>query len=222
MGNSCRLIVVGGLGVLACLAGAGAADAQMLNAACSGTVGDVASLKSAISTANTSGPGPDTIELGAGCVYTLTAVDNNWYGPNGLPAIASDVTIDGNGATITRDTSQPAFRFFFVGADPGSTAHHTENYVTPGAGTLTLNNVTLSGGRANGGSSNGGGGGAGMGGAIFSQGTVRISGSTLTGNVAQGGSASDTAAGQGGGGIGAGSPHSGVGNAGGFGAGQLA
>lgn len=33
------------------------------------------------------------VALSPGCTYTLTAAENNWYGPNGLPAIASDITI---------------------------------------------------------------------------------------------------------------------------------
>jgi hypothetical protein len=47
-------------------------------------------------------PVADTLELGSGCTYTLTTVNNSWYGPNGLPPIASDITIEGNGATIIR------------------------------------------------------------------------------------------------------------------------
>ena len=81
-------------------------------------------------------PGPDTIELGAGCTYSLTAVDNYWYGPNGLPPITSDITIDGNGATICAGDAVRPFRLFFVGADPANA--NTLNYVSPGPGDLTL------------------------------------------------------------------------------------
>src|SRR3954468_11193599 len=183
-----RLVVVVAVGLLAFAVSFDAADAQTLSAACSGTIGDVASLKSAISAANVSSPGPDTISLGAGCVYTLTAVDNNWYGPNGLPAIASDITIDGNGATIARSTAlaTPSFRLFFVGADPVSQS--TLNYISPGAGTLTLHDLTLTGGLARGGSPGfgGGGGGGGFGGAVFSQGTVVMDRVLLTANTAEG------------------------------------
>jgi hypothetical protein len=79
----------------------------------------VASLEAAINAANAAA-GADTVQLGRGCTYTLTAVDNNWYGPTGLPAIASDVTIEGNGATIARSLVAPSFRLFFVGADPAN------------------------------------------------------------------------------------------------------
>lgn len=161
----------------------------------------MASLIAAIESANVSTE-PDTVQLGAGCRYTVTAAHNNWYGPNALPAIASDVTIEGNGSTIARNPLlTPAhFRFFYVGAD-------RDDYTSPGAGRLTLRELTLSGGSAQGGGSNGGGGGAGLGGAIFNQGVLVVERSTLVQNFAVGGSAVGvTAAGRGGGGIGSDSP----------------
>ena len=184
-----------------------ASPAEAFDAACAGTSGETASLISQIANANAN-PGPDTVNLGAGCSYSVTAVNNNWYGPNGLPEIKSDITIEGHGATIIRPLvfvegnvikQTPNFRLFFVGADPASAA--TDNYVTPGAGKLTLRDVTLQGGVIHGGNSKSGGGGAGMGGAIFSQGTVVIERSTITGNSATGGSSGDGSAGSGGGGI---------------------
>jgi hypothetical protein len=171
----------------------------VFTAGCSGGTGDVASLATAINTANALG-GANTVLLGRGCTYMLTTIDNYWYGPNGLPPIASNITIEGNGATIARSFGAPRFRLFFVGADP--TSPSTSNYVSPGAGALTLRDLTLTGGWAKGGDSNGGGGGAGMGGAIFSQGTVAIDHSTLSGNTAQGGSAVSLSTFGGGGGIG--------------------
>ena len=63
------------------------APAALIPAACSGTTGDVASLVDAIDVANAN-TRPDTVALGANCVYTLTAPHNHWYGPNGLPPIA--------------------------------------------------------------------------------------------------------------------------------------
>ncbi|HEY1286189.1 MAG TPA: choice-of-anchor Q domain-containing protein, partial [Solirubrobacterales bacterium] len=198
------------------------ASAAVFALPCQGTVGDTAALRNAIGLANANGVSPDTVSLGAGCIFAFGDVDNYWYGPNALPAIAGPLTIEGNGATISRQTSPgtPAFRLFFVGADPTSVAHHTEGYVTPGPGVLTLRNLTLSGGLAAGGNSNGGGGGAGMGGAIFNQGTVDLQGVTLTGNTARGGSAIDTSAGWGGGGIGTSSPSASK-DGGGFGPGSF-
>jgi hypothetical protein len=181
---------------------AGASAAATFTAACTGSAGDPASLATSIASANAL-TGADTVELGTGCTYTLTTVDNHWYGPDGLPPIASEIAIEGNGATIAREGSVP-FRLFFVGADPENPK--TLGYVSPGPGKLTLRDVTLRGGEARGGDSRGGGGGAGMGGAIFSQGTVTIDSSTLTGNSAQGGSAHYQLAGTGGGGMGESSP----------------
>ena len=128
--------------------------------------------------------------------------DNFWYGPNALPPIASPIFIQGNGATlsITLGTS-PRLRFFFVGADPQSTA--TPGYNTPGPGQLTLSNLTLTGGRQLGGSSFRGGGGAGMGGAIYNQGTTTLSAVTLNGNQVMGGNGLNSNPSNGGGGMGA-------------------
>ena len=90
--------------------------------------------------------GGDTINLSniAGQTITLTSVDNYWYGPNGLPYIASTVTIAGNGVTLQRSTAAntPVFRFFYVsGGISGELP----------TGNLTLQNLTLSGGAQEGG-----------------------------------------------------------------------
>ena len=151
-------------------------------------------LIAAINAAN-SNADESTIELASGCVYTFTSPITSgdfafWYGPAALPAIASSITIMGNGATIERvaDATEP-FRLFFVGADPLDA--DTTGYASPGAGSLTLNDLTLSGGLAQGGRGemqiSGGGGGAGMGGAIFSQGSLTLRGVTITDNTARGG-----------------------------------
>jgi len=120
----------------------------------------------------------DTVVLAA-ATYTLTTIDNYWYGPNGLSYIASTVTIDGNGAVIERDASAPAFRFFYVsGGLPGQLP----------AGDLTLKNLVLRGGLAQGGNGGpNGGAGAGMGGGIFNQGALTLDAVTLTENAAVGG-----------------------------------
>jgi hypothetical protein len=195
---------------------AGSAGATTITAGCTGTVGNVASLAAAIDSANTI-PGPDTVQLGAGCTYRFTVpdFDNGWYGPNALPPIASDVTIEGNGATLLRDAAASPFRFFFVGADPAAPA--TLDYFSPGAGRLTLRNLTLRGGLARGGGASAGGGGAGMGGAIFNQGQLVIEASTLVGNTAQGGAGGAPGFGNGGGGM---SSPSNTTNGGGMGASQ--
>ena len=144
-------------------------------------------------TGATSGANTISLPATAAISFSSDSPDNYWYGPNALPPIASTITIEGNGATlsVTVGTS-PRLRFFFVGADP-SAAGPTPGYNTPGAGKLTLHNLSLTGGRQNGGNAhsagNGGysGGGAGMGGAIFNQGTLSLGAVTLNDNRAMGG-----------------------------------
>ena len=75
-------------------------------------VGCCCTLVNAITAANTdsatggcpAGNGADTIVLPTGSTQTLNSVNNNTYGPNGLPVITSAITIDGNGSTIARDS----------------------------------------------------------------------------------------------------------------------
>src|SRR4051812_28949313 len=109
------------------------------------------SLREAIIAANRASPrggctagdagATNTIILQTGAVYALSQPDQpeaarrdraSWYGPNGLPPIASTIVIDGNGATISRSPGVPPFRLFYVGADPAAAA--TSHYITPGAG----------------------------------------------------------------------------------------
>jgi hypothetical protein len=60
--------------------------------------GDVAGLKNAITTSNTNSQ-DDTINLAAGGLYTLTAIDNTGtnFGNNGLPVIVSETGKSGTG-----------------------------------------------------------------------------------------------------------------------------
>src|SRR5215470_14974218 len=96
--------------------------------------GDVQCLIVSIDQANANGQPQNTIRLKAG-TYTLTNIDNNTDGPNGLPSITSTLTIEvaaHKTATITRDPNALAFRLLHVGA----------------SGRLTLQNLTLSNGAA--------------------------------------------------------------------------
>ncbi|MFJ8165856.1 hypothetical protein ACIRBY_33745 [Streptomyces sp. NPDC096136] len=90
----------------------------------------VPDLVAAINRANST-PEADTIRLARTCTYELLTADPGSHA-DGLPAITSDITIDGEGATITRPPSAPRFRILRVGE----------------TGTLTLNSTTISGGRA--------------------------------------------------------------------------
>src|SRR5262245_40233895 len=71
-----------------------------------------------INTANLT-PEADTINLPPRKTFSLTAVDNNTDGPNGLPVITDShgLTIVGNGDVIERSSkAAPAFRLFRVAA----------------------------------------------------------------------------------------------------------
>jgi hypothetical protein len=114
-------------------------------------------------------PEEDTITLGPG-LYTLTTVDNNTDGANGLPSITSTVTVRGAGSDRTiveRDGAAPFFRLLHIAS----------------TGSLILDEVTLRGGEVN----------PPIdflsipsGGAIFSHGTLSIMNSVLMGNSVRG------------------------------------
>ena len=78
----------------------------------------------------TAGSGADTLVLAAGSTHTLIEVNDGTDGPTGLPAIASVITIEGNGSTIRRDRSVTEFRILAVRSN----------------GNLTLQETTVSGG----------------------------------------------------------------------------
>jgi CSLREA domain-containing protein len=101
--------------------------------------GNITALKSALAGANSNGE-DDVINLAPGSTYTLSAVDNSSNGATGLPRLMADggrtLTVNGNGATITRSTSNltPDFRIL---------------YIAPNA-TVTLRGLTLDNGRLSG------------------------------------------------------------------------
>jgi hypothetical protein len=152
-----------------------------------------------------------TITLSTNCTYSFTAAYTtgslaSWFGPSALPAIAAAITIRGQGATIQRDPSATDnFRLFYVGAN--ATNGSTFGYTTPGAGQLTLQDVTLNNGDARGGDGSvvqADGGGAGMGGAIFNQGQLTLDRATIMGSTAEGGNGSGLGEGGASGGVGGG------------------
>src|SRR6478672_4360885 len=151
------------------------------------------------------GSGDDIIILQPGATYVMSAPTVDPYNPLGAtatPLIFSNITIQGNGATIIR-TGNANMRAFAVGPatvdlnaiDPGRTVS--------GTGQLTLNNAYVKSFRIQGGTgTDGGGGGMGAGGAIYLQGgELTVANSTFSGNSVTGGNA-NSGRGGGGGGLG--------------------
>jgi hypothetical protein len=132
------------------------AQAQIFDVGCTTTA-----LIAAIVTANGT-PEADTLNLTPDCVYSFSAgyADTS----NALPRITTPITIDGNGASISRVSGSPDFRLFDVDA----------------SGNLIVDNVTVSGGIAPFGIFGNGGG-------IRNLGTLKVTNSALTGNAANAG-----------------------------------
>ena len=110
------------------------------------------------------GSGADTIDLDNSLTYTLDEVDNANNGNNGLPSITTEITINGNGSTVERDSavSTPQFRIFRVAS----------------SGILELNALAVRNGDA----------ATSSGGAIRTDGLVTIiNNNTITQNAAQNG-----------------------------------
>ena len=64
----------------------------------------------------TAGSGADTIDLTTS--VSLTVVDNVTYGPNGLPVVTSDITVDEISCTLVE---------YFVWSDPGGFLGKTQS-----------------------------------------------------------------------------------------------
>ncbi|KAB2892924.1 MAG: WD40 repeat domain-containing protein, partial [Bacteroidetes bacterium] len=94
--------------------------------ACTFSPANSTDLLTAIADANGT-PEPDTICLIDSATYTFTTAH---IPLNALPAITSEITIIGNGATLSRQAGSPLFGFFEVNT----------------GGSLTLDNLTLNGG----------------------------------------------------------------------------
>lgn len=162
-------------------------------------------------------PDPSSPANAGGAYYGTDGTPFDWYGPAALPAIDGNITIEGNGATVQGGGAGSRYRLVYVGADPSNSS--TLHYTSPGAGSLTLNDVTVASFAAQGGSAHDAGAGAGLGGAIFNQGVVALERVSAVGNVAQGGGSIATATPSGGGGIGTDGPGNLTG--GGFGPGSF-
>jgi len=100
------------------------------------------------------GSGADVITLASTTqLYTLTTIDNS--GTNGLPLVVSEITIEGNGATIQRSgaAGTPNFRLFQVGPTSRLTLRNLElrngraetgGALVNGSGTVVLQGVEVS------------------------------------------------------------------------------
>jgi hypothetical protein len=135
--------------------------------------------------------GADVIQLPAGGSFSVNKSVNYYYGYTGLPLITSQITVEGNGSTITR-TGNKDMRFFTVITYEDDIGDLTLNdltltngknlYYSGGAiyaygGSLTINNCTITGNEAGG---NGGG--------IFATyADVMITDSTIDNNKSYGG-----------------------------------
>jgi hypothetical protein len=106
--------------------------------------------------------GADTIQLPVNGSFNVTAPYPFAFSDNGLPAVFTEITIEGRGSTIQRDqgAATPLFRFFESG------------------GVLTLNDLTLTGGSLDWG-----------GGAINNYGALTVNRCRLIGNSGDGGGA---------------------------------
>ena len=188
----------------------------------SATAFQATTLLAAVNDANINNPGADVIMFdpslftsGAATLNLSTAGDST-FGLSDL-GVTTDVTIEGptgsNGLTLNNSVSGQ--RLFYISS----------------AGSLTLDNLTITGGDAVGGNGGdaefgGGGGGAGLGGAVYDDGGAFTAlGCTFTNNTAVGGNggngdngvASDY--GGAGGGVNGGAANGAPGNPGGFGGG---
>jgi hypothetical protein len=138
----------------------------MLLTACTYNVScDPLDLINKINTANQI-PGADTLELAQGCTYELTWIEDMTNGNNGLPPILSEITINGNGATIERAENADHFRIFQVGTKAS----------------LTLNDLTIRNGYADGAEDNDY---ADWAGAILNYGNLRLDHVLVTDNYAR-------------------------------------
>ena len=150
--------------------------------------GDVEALINAIEQANANDV-EDTINLESG-TYTLTDVNNDTNGPNGLPSITSQIIItdaDANNTIIERDEGAPPFRIVYIAATgilklEGVTITGGEVRASPGGGilnedgSLTLVDSTVINNRTGRFGANGGGI------AIFSDAVVALINSVISGN----------------------------------------
>ena len=172
--------------LLGCLL-APAAHAALIDVSCTPATKE-AELIAAFTTVQANADATNTINLAAGCTYTLVAAtpgDNAFVGDNGVPRVIRPQTlvVNGNGATLERSTAggTPDFRLMQFGVRSGQ--------LPVGNLIVTLNDVTVRNGRVftpavdGAGFKNGGG--------VYFQGDpgdeLRVNRSRFTGNTADSG-----------------------------------
>ncbi len=119
------------------------------------------------------GKGADTIVLTRGATYTLSEVDNMVAASSGLPAVTSEITVEGNGVTVERSAANatPDFRPLYIA----------------GTGMLTLKDVIIQGGYLLDNGPIDGDYTAYSGGGIYNEGRLTLEEVTVQGNVGVGG-----------------------------------
>ncbi|MDJ0863676.1 MAG: choice-of-anchor Q domain-containing protein [Gammaproteobacteria bacterium] len=137
------------------------------------------------------GSGADTLVLRPGSTHTLDSVYTEFFGPTGLPVITSKIRIEGNGASIRRQATAPAFRILAVSSASltlhGMTITGGSIVDSPGGGiyaldsTVDITKSTVSGNTVGGETSFSDGGGL-----HAADSTVTITESTFSGNSAHG------------------------------------
>lgn len=95
--------------------------------------GDVGAIVTALRNIPNDGSGNLVLDLTANGTYAVGSSFQDFFGATAFPALYGRVTINGNGATLTRAAGAAPFRFFFLA---NSTA------------TLTITNLTINGGVA--------------------------------------------------------------------------
>ena len=206
-------------------------DAPPADAATSNITCNVAVLIDEIEVANANGPGPDTIELAPDCTYALSSPYVSLGLAGELRLLVRAFRAAGDRLGYHGGGERRDDRAQFGSGHPLPAAvcrcrpdrpRHL-NYATPGAGDLTLRDLTLRGGLGQGGDAIvGGGGGAGMGGAIFNQGEVTLERVTITNSTARGGNGGSGSGVGPGGGIGSDAGSTANSSGGGFGVGFVA
>ena len=157
-GHARRVGVLGLCTAVTVLVAATASSAATsVNVSC----GDSTGLVAAVNMVNAGGGG--SINLAAGCTYSLTTRNNTVMGGNGLPVVVSPITINGKGATIAGNNSN--FRIIAIDGNSG--------------GALTLNGVAITGGHIAGMMVGGAGGGI-----LNLSGNLTLNSATVTHNFA--------------------------------------